>query len=194
MEKEIWVRRSPEWIKENPKGGTMYKVKVGGDEPTPNTASNYVKRTYNKLKNKTDKGIYAIICEPSKHVYVGQSIRVNTRIRSHRYKLINQHTNCVKTYKKMREDFLIHGLDGFQFIKCKDMPDALTEDLINSERETMFEFLEKGYKLYNYQIEVYNIYCPLKIKDTIQKIIDFYEINTEIIDKIETILTPQNKL
>ena len=174
----VWVKRSDEWIKQNPNKPTMYKVLK--DEIKINTNKKPKKRV-GKITSITS-GIYAIVCEKSKSVYVGQSKSLDVRLRNHKMNLRNQ-TNKCESYKRMYEDVNKFGLDSFDF-RCIEQTDV---DLINKETEAMNMFMNLGYKLYNAQVNANAtyVYCPFEIQDVVLKIITEYIKDNSTIEKFK---------
>jgi hypothetical protein len=175
-----WQRRDPEWIKENPGKGTMYKVDENGNEVKKGEEDKIIiKREKFKREGIPDAGTYAIICEKEKYVYVGQSISVATRLRSHKWIIckpfIPTEGNYGAHYVLMHEHFKKHGMEGFEFAKQKPLPGATNSELLFEEVNTMIEFLEQGYKPYNhlasYQMIRASIFCPEKFRPEVELLI-----------------------
>lgn len=191
MQKTVWVKRTPEWIKANPGMGTMYKVYEDGtpvvntDPVDPVVGEKFRLNTiYNtpivkeKVKGK-EPGLYLILCEIEKCVYVGKSDNVGSRLRAHKMVIFDSkhpHT-CASTYLPIREHISTHGPNCLVFKKHVDIPDCYDEDLIRAERELMAEMIRKGYKLYNKQVykEAFEdtIYVPAQYRVNMIKIVEW---------------------
>lgn len=190
-----WLKRSLEWIKENPGLGTMYKIDNFGKEVNKSKPENkpYIsKAPKNKPTNvdkaKHDKGIYAIVCEKAKIAYIGQSCNMSVRIRGHKHLLFNMDTKN-HIYIAMAIHLKEHGKDSFEFKKVKFLPEANIADLENAEHLTMVEFVEAGYALYNRQTRgVGNIVCPTHIRSFVCEIIQAIEKDNTIIERIEALM------
>lgn len=172
MDKYVWVKRPQEWINANPGKGTMYKEilsEVVDDTVLVKEVRN--KRKYVSKANKiSDCGIYAIICEKAKRVYVGQSINMSVRMRNHKACMLRTQTSKMGVYIKMGEDIEKYGIDSFFFSEYKPMIGANTNDLIIEETKAMHDFINRGYELYNISL-MGNIYCPDEYKVQLQAFI-----------------------
>jgi group I intron endonuclease len=172
----VWVKRSDEWIKQNPNKPTMYKA-------LKNESENKQRRTFTKRSKKLSNiksGVYAIVCESSKSAYIGQSKSISVRLRNHKMNLKNQ-TNKCESYKRMYEDVNKFGIDSFDF-RCIELTDV---NLLNKETEAMNMFMNLGYKLYNAQVNSSSsyVYCPFEIQDLIVNIITEYIKDNSTIEK-----------
>jgi hypothetical protein len=188
MEDYVWVKRTDEWIEANPNKGTMYKVKKEVGIPT-NGLMFVEKKKYIKPKyRESDSGVYVIICEKSKSAYVGQSISMDNRMRNHKMNIINDRMYCINSYREMKRDYALYGMNSFEFIKYKFITDQ--DEMLREEEFTMHEFLEKGYKLYNTLITMSNnlIYCPNELKDIAIKLFIKAKNNPELLSKIKELL------
>lgn len=175
--KTVWKPRTPEWIKANPKQGTMYKVYVDDNgnelgevvknvkppelpkEPEtidgipkhlliPKWSNRVCEKKLAKYKgNPNIRGVYVIICEVEKHAYIGQSFNVPTRLRNHKMCIVNGSTQ--QSYKKMQEHYKKHKIEAFQFIDYEYIENGTEDQLLRREAELMAEFAKMGYKLYN---------------------------------------------
>lgn len=202
--KYIWKHRSKEWVNDNPKKGTMYKVYLdeqGRELPDPEESvyktengvpkkllkpnrHGYVnERRIEKYKKSDPKkrGVYVIICEVEKHAYVGQSFNVLTRLRSHKLFIRNKPEQSV--YKKMHEHFNKHGMEAFQFVDYEYIEHATEQQLLNKEAKVMAEFAKNGYKLYNMalskQVIDSSIFCPDHIRPDIERLINYVRGNSD---------------
>jgi hypothetical protein len=184
MKKEIWLKRSEEWIKQNPGKGTMYKVLAEeGEELPKESLLKHAKKIYSK-KEPGNIGIYVVVCELSKRAYIGQSINVGTRLRSHKAGILKRlKTN---SYKAMVEDYEKYGPEAFKFIQIKQIENP--EHLTDEENESMIRYMEAGYKLYNQQINVNNLYCSPKIKQTIEILIQQCALKPQLIERVKELL------
>jgi len=162
--KTVWKPRTPEWIKANPKQGTMYKVLVDneGNELNPEPPkpieiiTPLIKEQQTKPKDLSQAGVYLIICGIENHAYIGLSSNIDVRLRNHKMNIIDNKTK-VKTiaYGIMREHYIKHGIEAFEFIKYKHMPNASYNELGRMEMQTLLEYHRMGYKLYNQQISMH---------------------------------------
>ena len=166
----------------------MYKVKKEIGISTDGLMR-VAKKKYIKAKEKEpDSGVYVIICEKSKSVYVGQSVSMNNRMRNHKMNIINDRPYCINSYKEMKRDYLLYGIDSFKFVKYKYITDV--DEMLKEEEFTMYEFMAKGYKLYNSLIPMTNnlIYCPSELKDIAIKLFIKARENHELYNKIKELL------
>ncbi len=190
MSKIVWAKRSEEWIKANPGKGTMYKTElIEGNDPPINLLHPIRNSIKNAKKNKeaNDVGIYVIICEIEKSAYVGQSINMGTRLRNHKMQIVGEKIPDVKTYHKIREHFVKHGIVQFEFKRYLLMPDANTDQLTDAENRIIWEFKKNGYSIYN-TIILGNIYCPDDMKEVIQKLIFLAADSKELQNKIKLLI------
>jgi hypothetical protein len=186
MEKEIWLKRPEEWIKENPGKPTMYKTTVKrGDIINVDSLTGHSKKLYKGGKEKR-LGIYAVICERSKRAYIGQSIRVGSRLRSHRYAIFSLNESKNKVYIDIKKDVLKYGPESIEFKIV--YPLGINDDLCEWELNTMREFINNGYKLYNMHLPINNICCPTEHKDLITSIINKIKTDQSLISKINSLL------
>jgi predicted GIY-YIG superfamily endonuclease len=189
-----WEKRSPEWIKSNPGKGTMYKANPDGSEYTEGsepkkfipTAQNPI--PFNKVIN-TDAGVYVVVCEKAKHAYVGQSVNMGTRLRSHKMSIVKSEAS---TYLKMRNHWRLYGEEAFDYIKHTHMPTSTEEELLQKEAEVMMEYIRAGYILYNGLINV-NILadivsCPKDFQLIIEQTINKLASETDFVNKLKEIL------
>ena len=188
-----WEKRSEEWIKENPGKGTMYKKYIDGIEPEekPVRAKIIPGMTLGKINN--ERGIYVIVCEIEKHVYVGQSINMDTRLRQHKMSIVSKGKDQqqAETYDKIRKHYFKHGIEAFEFKKHLYVgPEK--EQLSIMENRVMNDFSQKGYTLYNMVISIGAlrniVQCPTEFKEVVEKTIDLLACDTEFKNKLETIL------
>jgi len=206
MSEYKWVRRSPEWIKENPGKGTMYKEYISKEcddstsksqkravitllkqkpiEPPPK----WTKHTPPEPKKGTkDAGLYAIICEANKWAYIGQSMNVGSRLRNHKMIIVHNYKSESKVYEDIKKDKNEFGIESFSFVKIKDMPEATSTQLLDAETKMMIEYLENGYSLYN-RDHCNNMYCSPNIKPLIVNLIKAVKNKPELIDVIESLI------
>lgn len=159
-----WIHRSKEWIAANPGKPTMFKVTKAGEIVESDSA----------LTKCPNGGVYVILCEASKHVYVGQSKNAEVRLRNHKMiisRLCKTPENS-DIYGKMIKHYEFHGEDSFVFKKYLKVD--FEEDLLVKEIEIMVEFIENGYTLYNRLVprEILNkmVYVPDYIRN---KVLDY---------------------
>lgn len=200
MEESIWIKRPKEWIEANPGKGTMYKVLKSditkefiADNPTilnkGKDRNPYTKEI--KQPNAGDQsGIYLIICENSKSVYVGQSVNIDSRIRNHRMCIKGNNSNSSRVYEAIKKDVLLFGIETFQFVKYKIIKDATSDNLLKEERAVMCEFLESGYFLYNAEVPWSNnfVHCPDKYRTLIADLMKRLKEDDKLSDKIKKLL------
>lgn len=171
--KTVWLKRSEEWIKANPGKGTMYKEEIDLVKSVPKELTKEAKKVYTKrIEKGLDSGVYVITCEPTKTVYVGQSVNMGTRMRSHKMYITQSAMTNIATYDQMIDDCNTHGIDSFTFVKYMKISNGSTKDMLYHESLTMAEFLSKGYKLYNKAISCYNVHCPDEYKELINRLIE----------------------
>ena len=185
----VWKSQPKSWQEANPALSPMYKVYSDGTEEflekgktskikaAPHKKPVTVKEIISeigKVRKKRDHtgtcGIYIVICEATKSVYVGQSVNIESRLRSHKGQVTNLKCNY-KLYTKIREDFKQHGNGSIEY-KLHKSVNELTQ-LTEEEIQTMREFIEKGYSLYNTHVPLGrdSVYCPPQFKDSIKTII-----------------------
>lgn len=189
MSKIVWEKRDPDWIKANPGKGTMYKIEIP-DEAVSTIALRPLREKYKNLKEVEkliDIGIYIVICEKAKTVYVGQSRSMGNRMRNHKMN-ITRSNNPKGIYVNMQKDYKHFGPDSFDYIRYIKLDRAYANDLTEVETETMWEFIEKGYRLYNRVIPGGNLSCPAEYKITLQMFISRLRINPNLIEKIKELL------
>ncbi len=247
----VWKSRTPEWIKANPKQGTMYKeytdengnitedpmVKhVKMEQMIPNVSKKPIKAEKPKrpptaraierkkeaeekshqnwiarsLRNKEESekrreinqekkairrenkpiitkhaGVYLIICGIEKHAYVGQSVNMDVRLRSHKMAISSKNNVAEPSHGKMKAHYVEHGTDAFEFIKYIPLINPTQEDLLNKEAEIMTEFIKKGYTLYNRSITIKAsnqlIYCPTEYQTLISNIIRLLDKDSDML-------------
>lgn len=190
MTKMVWAKRSEEWIKLNPGQPTMYKTELTEGEEPPSNLRQEIRNAYKQqLKNKkeNDAGIYVIVCEVTKHAYVGQSINMGTRMRSHKMCIINADEPKIKTYIKMREHYKAHGINVFEFKRHINIELSNSNTLIDLEIQTMKDYIGMGYTLYNSTI-MGNVHCPDNLKLFIENIIAKCINDPTLIDKVKSLI------
>lgn len=186
----MWLKRSEDWIKQNPGKGTMYKCVAETAEPDNLTALLApVRKQYQKKPKKgLDSGIYAIICEQAKRAYIGQSECMGNRMRSHKMCITTDRAASQKnTYKKIRADYLLYGADSMQYVRLKTYLGATSDQLVEYETQTMFEYLAKGYQLYN-STPIGNVYVNPELLPLINTIIAKITQDPSIIPSITLLL------
>ena len=189
MSQYVWAKRSAEWIKENPGKGTMYKIPIEQKEEIKKEVKNLmISRAEKKkieLQTKTC-GVYAIVCEVEKMAYIGESFNVEVRMRNHKM-CINNASSSAVMYKLMNYHQGKHGKNAFQFIKMHEIDNnGMKDELLIKEAETMHEFIEMGYKLYNQSIPANpnSVICPKHLAEDIKAIISKVKDNTELLSKM----------
>ncbi len=185
-----WEKRTEDWIKENPGKGTMFKRYFNNTDEKAEVIKEERTKVYPIMKD--DFGVYAIICDAEKCVYVGQSQNMNVRIRSHKMSILGP---SIKKgiYVKIKEHCEKHGPSCLEFKKILRLPEgSKIEDLLIKEDEIMAEFLQKGYTLYNFSVNnsLYNdhLHCPKDYKSIILKTIDKLASETDFINKLNKLL------
>lgn len=145
----------------------MEKFKVKLNEvkafiPNPINARSFTK--------KPEMGIYAIICEVKKRIYIGQSKNVSVRLRNHLYTLKKNEYANGKIFQ-MQDDFNQLGENSFVFIKICDIDDK--KQLFDKETEIIKEYVDKGYLPYNTFIntETTGMFCPVKFKPLVARVV-----------------------
>ncbi len=156
-------KRDFKWIKQ---GNEFVKVPLNGTE-----LSDIAKIDKPDYNTKTDVGVYVIICEPEKYVYVGESNNVGVRLRSHKMSIIKQNTQN-GAYMLMNSHYIKHGIDGFEFKKYLSC-DLDRHLMWEKENETIATFIENGYKLYNSGVWAggFAIFCPKEHSDIMRIVI-----------------------
>ena len=186
-----WERRAPEWIKENPGKGTMYKVFEDGTIEEPKQAKTKpVEIPLLSFCKATDAGVYVIENSRYKYAYVGQSKNMGVRLRNHKMNIISVHESDANVYLKMRQHYRDGEENDFEFIRYVSMPNATQTALLEKEKEVMSEYVRLGYTLYNLSVnvtvEAETIYCPIKyqelIKSVVKKLTDNEETENRLYD------------
>jgi len=187
-----WVQRDKEWIKNNPNKGTMHKVLVEEVIIIPSLGRQYRSQVIVgenlglKYSKKLDAGIYVIVCEAEKHVYVGQSTNVPSRMRNHKMNISKDNPASDKIYDKMRKHKKIHGIDAFQFSMYESLPGADNSLLLNRENTAMKEWFKKGYLLYNnsvlQSIRDQYVYCPLELQSLVTSVVSILTNDVEFVN------------
>jgi predicted GIY-YIG superfamily endonuclease len=181
-EKKVWMKRSEEWIKQNPGKPTMYK-----DYPNNANVNSLVfdtRRVVKKRYEKRTSGIYVILCEPAKSVYVGMSENIESRLRSHKFNINRKYNKS--PYIKICEDIETYGVSSFELKIYEEVNQ--TSNLFRKETETMHLFKRDGYNLYNQVIGELSkdlIYCKEELQPQINKLIN---LATKDIDKFNNII------
>lgn len=149
MQNYTWAKRDIEWIKQNPGKGTMYKVYEGQTEtkqdikPIVKEVKQIVKVNLPpKVKNPISKfgGVYAIINEHSKLIYVGQSLSPKVKLRYHKMHISANSKDLL--YKLM-----IEHKEHLKYIVLE--LDISVSELTHKEAEYIKQYISQGYKLYN---------------------------------------------
>lgn len=189
MSKTVWLKRSEEWIKNNPGKGTMYKAvpETAPREALMSINGTNRKRYEKKPEGDSDRGIYVIICEIAKAAYIGQSYNMGVRMRNHKAAILGRISSQNKTYDKIKKDVTTHGIDSIIFTKHCFVSENSSENLTEKENEVMYYYLNKGYRLYNCSIPG-NILCPEKHLILINSLIEKLKYSPELADKITVLI------
>lgn len=152
MQNYTWAKRDIEWIKQNPGKGTMYKVFEGQTEtkqdikPIVKEVKQIVKVNLPpKPKNQISKsgGIYAIINEHSKLIYIGQSLSPKVKLRYHKMNISSNNKDLL--YKPM--------IEHKEHLKYIILENNISVNLLTrKEAEHIKQYISNGYKLYNIYI------------------------------------------
>jgi hypothetical protein len=163
----IWKHRDSNWIKDNPGKSTMYKEFLNtSSREDLSVSDNSVNRVSESIISRyADAGVYIIMCESEKYVYIGQSINVDVRIRNHKMKIFSDKKQVdTNIYTKIRNHVNQFGEDCLSFVKYIPMPYCGEAELLKKETETMIEFLKNGYVLYNEkfpkEVLEHTVFCP----------------------------------
>jgi hypothetical protein len=193
-EKYIWERRTPEWIKENPGKGTMYKRYIVPIIPEPK------KVQYLEVKEDLigkDAGVYVIFCDNEMYAYVGQSLNMDVRMRSHKM-YMSRKSKGQNSYINMKRHINKHGMDGFRFVKHFPMPFSTREQLLERECLVMGEVVRMGYTLYNKSISMEMVQeyvsCPKDFQPLILKTIDLLASSDYFVKKLTGFVNGDAKL
>lgn len=117
-------------------------------------------------------GIYRIVNEEKKTVYVGQSKNVPVRIRSHKSALKNNaYSFKGDKLKALQDDYNKFGIGSFVF---EQIFECDPDDLLEWETYYCKLHAEEGYTLYNYFIntDIGGLMCPAEFKEIITKLIN----------------------
>ena len=187
-----WVKRDPEWIKENPNKGTMYKVLDEPEDPIRVELKKQALIAANK--SLPIMGIYTIFCEAEKFVYVGQSRDIEVRIRSHKMKITSKDNSAGRTYELIRQHHSKYGMKGFKFEIHEVMQKASSSDLFDCEGKVMIDFVKRGYSLYNRALPAEliqsSVYCPDHLQDAIIKLIRLLSTGKLEVEKVKALMGP----
>lgn len=159
---------------------------------TENKIRLQIREKREKRERLKSAGIYVIICEAEKSAYVGQSINIESRLRSHKF-TIQSKGKTAKNYLKLKQDYRKHGIEKFEFKEYIAMPGATLSELLAKENEVMIEFARNGYLLYNSAVNATvigeSIHCPTEYRHIITAIIE--KLKDQQIDEgqIKTILS-----
>lgn len=130
-------------------------------------------------------GIYRIVNEGLKTVYIGQSINVPTRIRQHKHMLKGGlYGTKGDKMKALQDDYNRFGLEAFKF---EQIHACEPDDLLEWETYYCKLYHDEGYALYNHFIntEMTGIFCPDAFKPTIEKLINFLDKGRIQIEQLE---------
>jgi predicted GIY-YIG superfamily endonuclease len=193
-----WVQRDKEWINNNPNKGTMYKVLVEDVIVTSSLGKQSRCRVIEgenlglKYSKKLDAGIYIIVCEVEKHVYVGQSTNVPSRIRNHKMNISKDNPASDKIYYKMRKHKMIHSINAFQFSMYESLPGADNALLLQREITAMKEWFKKGYLLYNnsvlQSIKDQYVYCPFELRSLVTSVVSTLTNDAEFVNLLTVMI------
>jgi len=98
------------------------------------------------LKGEHHCGVYSIICEIAKSVYIGQSANIRARLIQHRCNMINNEGREY-IYVKMNWHLFEYGISAFKYKIEEYVYDR--NDMLAKEKEWMQRYVDNGYKLYN---------------------------------------------
>lgn len=189
--KHVWVKRSDEWIKNNPGKPTLYKVNKEEVNAETNGLKAVVTRKFKKRQSEK-AGLYVITCEKTKSAYVGMSTDLTKRIYSHKIKILSNNSKEV-VYSKICKDVSEHGFDSLEFKVFEiNAPDKI---LLEKEQEMMHLYLSKGYRLYNTVVNTNGntVYCPYEYQKAISNIIAKCCENPKLIERIEQFILDQKE-
>ena len=198
MIKTRWIKRDAAWIAENKGKPTMYKeeyedgiieeLKVDSSREKKEVLINVVERLpLKKRKGTKDAGIYGIICEVNRSIYIGQSMNIGSRLRNHKMIIANNYKSEMNVYKDIRKDYIEFGDDSFKFVAIKEMPEATNEELLNAETELMIEYLENGWMLYN-RDNCNNTYISPAIRPMILNLVLAIKDKPELLNTIKALI------
>lgn len=185
-----WKRRSPEWIKENPGKSYLYKdIKPLVVMPDVVVTSKYV-NSYkaNRKVFPGQCGIYVVVCEVEKYVYVGQSMNVGVRLRSHKLAILSKDYDG-SMYHKMREHSNANGgISSFEF-KTHKLCDMC--DLDEEESRGMLHYAQRGYKLYNKVITIVDqsVYCPDNYRHIVTEVIEKLQVKSGFDEALASLIS-----
>lgn len=183
--KFVWKSKGDQWRKENPSQTYMYKCYEGEAEfiQPKKKQIKYVSplkerssfKAFTPKVPSVEAGIYVIVCEKEKHAYVGQSLNMAIRLRSHKLALTTRKNNSNVTYVKMKEHCGTHGIEAFEFKLYKPLPLASLKTLLENERKVMAEMVKSGYNLYNISVNAdmlgETISCPKELQNLLVDLI-----------------------
>lgn len=125
------------------------------------------------VKYDSDIGVYAIVCEETKSVYIGQSKNIPVRLRNHKYTL--NKGEYKDNYPTWQKDWDELGEGNFRFEKiynCKE------DKLLYWETYYIKLYRTEGYTIYNIQEETLDrsmVTCPAEYKDLITQLVSQLE-------------------
>jgi len=195
MKGYVWKQRDAEWIKNNPGKGTMYKESADKEitvELLPAKEAK-VSPIHSLFRPNNFKiGIYIILCETERSVYVGQSRNMEGRLKHHKSTIKAGKKSRNNVYTRMIEHKEKHGLKAFEFLQYWEMDSPSSDELLRCEDKTMIKYLNEGYSLYNYsvcsEISSNSVYCNPSIKPQITQLINLVKEKPEIMNKIEELI------
>lgn len=139
--------------------------------------------TFVKNNSKTVKiGIYGVICEEIKTVYVGQSENLEGRVKNHKSLLENNKhpiAKLQKDYNLFKEYF------NFQFLEFCD-----PHELKYNETFYIQEFIKSGYSVYNTVLDTYSPTALFVVnksyENTFKKILKLLEENKITVEQLNS--------
>lgn len=194
----VWKRRSDEWIKENPGKSYMYKENIGTgfEEPPPtkgvsNLREAFIPKRVKEIPAGAVCGIYVIVCEKEKYVYVGESQNIGVRLRNHKM-CIDKYKGKGVSYIKMMEHRKKHGIKAFQFL-IHQACDAGKLERMELENQAMLHYASMGYSLYNINIGIPcedRMYCPSEFQSVLKEIIRLLPTNPKLYTDLQNLVAP----
>lgn len=120
-------------------------------------------------------GIYEIVCEELRSVYVGQSRNVPTRLRGHKMKLRNgSYRGGSFGVVDLQADYDRLGVDAFRFNQVCSCEES---ELGMQERLLVKKYLDDGWKVYGYFLgqDDSGVVCRDEHRDVVSRVVRMLE-------------------
>lgn len=149
----------------------IFIFKPDDSVPEKNNNNKQCVKQYTKVSYDNHIGVYCILCRSENTVYIGQSINVPNRIKSHKSALKRgSYSNNTKGLQKMQSDYNKYGVEDFVFTQIAECESG---DLYQLETESIKQYLDNDFEIYNYFVntKLSGIFCPPQFRDVINRTI-----------------------